>query len=90
MTTRQRSRTVAGSKRNSDPVLEVDGSRQSEGLRNAGLAIIAVGVVLAGLVYGRTFLLPLAISILVWKQILLRATPKCTCTMGLSPRTSPT
>jgi AI-2 transport protein TqsA len=69
MTTRPRSRTAAGSKRNSDPVLEADGSRRSEGLRNAGLAIIAVGVVLAGLVYGRTFLLPLAISILVWNLL---------------------
>jgi hypothetical protein len=40
-------------------------SEGREALRNAGLAIIAVGVVLAGLVYGRTFLVPLAISILV-------------------------
>ncbi len=47
----------------------MDGSQQSEGLRNAGLAIIAVGVVLAGLIYGRTFLLPLAISILVWNLL---------------------
>lgn len=44
----------------------MDHSRDTEGLRNAGLAIIAIGVVLAGLVYGRNFLLPLAISILVW------------------------
>jgi predicted PurR-regulated permease PerM len=44
-------------------------SEGREGLRNAGLAIIAVGVVLAGLVYGRTFLIPLAISILVWNLL---------------------
>ena len=47
----------------------MDGPGNSEGLRNAGLAVIAVGVVLAGLVYGRTFLLPLAISILVWNLL---------------------
>jgi AI-2 transport protein TqsA len=69
MTSRQRSRTAAGSRRNSDPASAIDGSRHEEGLRNAGLAIIAVGVVLAGLVYGRTFLLPLAISILVWNLL---------------------
>jgi hypothetical protein len=44
-------------------------SEGREALRNAGLAIIAVGVVLAGLVYGRTFLVPLAISILVWNLL---------------------
>ena len=44
-----------------------DGGR--EALRNAGLAIIAVGVVLAGLFFGRTFLVPLAISILVWNLL---------------------
>lgn len=47
----------------------MDHSRDTEGLRNAGLAIIAIGVVLAGLVYGRNFLLPLAISILVWNLL---------------------
>jgi AI-2 transport protein TqsA len=35
----------------------------SEGLRNAGLAIIASGVVIAGLVYGRSLLVPLAMAI---------------------------
>ena len=44
-------------------------SESGEALRNAGLAIIAVGVILAGLVYGRTFLVPLAISILVWNLL---------------------
>jgi AI-2 transport protein TqsA len=44
-------------------------SEGREALRNAGLAIIAVGVVLAGLVYGRTFLVPLAVSILVWNLL---------------------
>ena len=47
--------------------MEVSDDR--EALRNAGLAVIAVGVVLAGLVYGRTFLVPLAISILVWNLL---------------------
>jgi predicted PurR-regulated permease PerM len=42
---------------------------QSEAFRSAGLAIIATGVVLVGLVYGRAFLLPLAISILVWNLL---------------------
>jgi hypothetical protein len=32
---------------------EIEVSEGKEGLRNAGLAIIAVGVILAGLVYGR-------------------------------------
>ena len=44
-------------------------SEGREALRNAALAMIAVGVVLAGLVYGRTFLIPLAISILVWNLL---------------------
>jgi predicted PurR-regulated permease PerM len=66
MTTRQRSRTAAGSPKNSEsPPPRGD----DNGLRNAGLAILAVGVVLAGLIYGRTFLLPLAISILVWNLL---------------------
>ena len=69
MTTRQASRIAAGSKRNSDPASERDGFQQRQGPRNAGLAIVAAGVVLVGLVYGRTFLLPLAISILVWNLL---------------------
>jgi hypothetical protein len=35
--------------------LKMQNTHDSEGLRNAGLAIIAVSVVLARLVYGRTF-----------------------------------
>jgi len=35
----------------------------AEGLRNVGLAVIALGVVIAGLVYGRPFLVPLAIAL---------------------------
>jgi predicted PurR-regulated permease PerM len=45
------------------------GINETAGLRNAGVAIIALGVVLASLVYGRTFLLPLAISILLWNLL---------------------
>lgn len=44
-------------------------TNNTEGLRSAGVAIIALGVVLAGLVYGRTFLVPLAISILLWNLL---------------------
>ena len=35
----------------------------TERLRNLGLAVIAFGVVVAGLVFGRSFLVPLAIAI---------------------------
>lgn len=35
----------------------------TEALRSAGLAVIVLGVVVAGLVYGRSFLLPLAVAI---------------------------
>jgi predicted PurR-regulated permease PerM len=41
----------------------------SEKLRNVGLAVIAFGVVVAGLVYGRSFLLPLAIAIFLWNVL---------------------
>ncbi len=44
-------------------------TNNTEGLRSAGVAIIALGVVLAGLAYGRTFLVPLAISILLWNLL---------------------
>lgn len=37
-----------------------------EGLRDAGLAVIALGVVVAGLVYGRPLLVPLAVAIFLW------------------------
>lgn len=40
-----------------------------DGLRNAGLALVALGVVFAGLVLGRTLLVPLAISILLWNLL---------------------
>jgi AI-2 transport protein TqsA len=42
---------------------------QSERLRNAALAVIALGVILVGLVYGRGFLIPLAIAILLWNLL---------------------
>ncbi|MGC1179953.1 MAG: AI-2E family transporter [Methyloceanibacter sp.] len=41
----------------------------TERLRNAALAVIAFGVILAGLVYGRGFLIPLAIAILLWNLL---------------------
>jgi predicted PurR-regulated permease PerM len=45
------------------------GGDSTEGLRNAGLAIIAFGVVVAGLVYGSSFLIPLAIAIFIWNVL---------------------
>jgi AI-2 transport protein TqsA len=69
MTTRQQSRTVAGSRKSSESASTTTAFHRNESLRSAGLAIIATGVVLAGLVYGRAFLLPLAISILVWNLL---------------------
>ncbi len=38
-------------------------------LRNLGLGVIAFGVVIAGLVLGRSFLIPLAIAILLWNLL---------------------
>lgn len=46
-----------------------DDPQAREALRSFGLAIIATGVAIAGLVYGRTFLIPLAISVLVWNLL---------------------
>jgi predicted PurR-regulated permease PerM len=42
------------------------GTDNVEGLKNAGLAIIAVGVLIVGLVYGSPILIPLAIAIFLW------------------------
>lgn len=41
----------------------------SDPLRTASLAIIATGVVITGLVYGRNLLVPLALAILVWNLL---------------------
>jgi predicted PurR-regulated permease PerM len=41
----------------------------AEGLRNVGLAVIALGVAIAGLVYGRPFLVPLAIALFVTSML---------------------
>jgi AI-2 transport protein TqsA len=41
----------------------------TESLRNVGLAVIAFGVVVSGLVIGRSFLIPLAIAILLWNLL---------------------
>lgn len=40
-----------------------------EGLRNLGLAVIALGVAVAGLTFGRTLLVPLAIAIFLWAML---------------------
>lgn len=45
-----------------------DGSRV-EGLQGAGLAVIALGVAITGLVYGRSLLVPLALAIFIWAAI---------------------
>ena len=44
-------------------------SAHSEKLRSIGISIIAVGVVIAGLVLGRSFLIPLAIAVLLWNLL---------------------
>ena len=38
----------------------------TERLRNLGLAVIVLGVVITGLVLGRPLLIPLAIAVLLW------------------------
>ena len=40
-----------------------------EWLRNLGLAVVAFGVVVAGLVLGRSLLIPLAVAILLWNLL---------------------
>ena len=42
------------------------GTSDTEKLRSVGISIIAIGVVIAGLVLGRSFLIPLAIAVLLW------------------------
>src|SRR5262245_13645370 len=41
-------------------------AKNVEGLRNAGLAIIALGIAIAGLFYGRSILVPLAVALFFW------------------------
>ncbi|MFV0368845.1 MAG: AI-2E family transporter [Hyphomicrobiaceae bacterium] len=41
----------------------------TETLRSAGLAVVATGVAITGLVLGSSFLIPLAISILLWNLL---------------------
>jgi predicted PurR-regulated permease PerM len=41
----------------------------TEKLRGVGISIIAIGVVIAGLVVGRSFLVPLAIAVLLWNLL---------------------
>jgi predicted PurR-regulated permease PerM len=41
----------------------------TDALRNAGIAVIALGVAVAGLVYGRPFLVPLAVAIFLWNVL---------------------
>ena len=40
-----------------------------ERLRNLGLAVVAFGVVVAGLVLGRSLFVPLAVAILLWNLL---------------------
>lgn len=44
-------------------------SADSEMLRSVGISIIAIGVVIAGLVLGSSFLIPLAIAVLLWNLL---------------------
>jgi AI-2 transport protein TqsA len=45
------------------------GSSDTETLRSIGISVIAIGVVVAGLVLGRSFLIPLAIAVLLWNLL---------------------
>jgi AI-2 transport protein TqsA len=45
------------------------GTSDTETLRSIGISIIAIGVVIAGLVLGRSFLIPLAIAVLLWNLL---------------------
>jgi AI-2 transport protein TqsA len=56
-------------------------------LRNVGLAVVALGVVVAGLVLGSSLLIPLAIAILLWN--LLEAMIEGFARVGVGPRRLP-
>lgn len=43
--------------------------QDTERLRSLGVAVIAIGAGIAGLVYGRSFLLPLAVAIFLWSVL---------------------
>lgn len=43
--------------------------RETESLRNVGIAIIALGVVIAGLAYGRSLLVPIAAALFIWSVL---------------------
>jgi predicted PurR-regulated permease PerM len=45
------------------------GTSDTEELRSVGISIIAIGVVIAGLVLGSSFLIPLAIAVLLWNLL---------------------
>ncbi|MFN0217778.1 MAG: AI-2E family transporter [Hyphomicrobium sp.] len=45
------------------------GTSDTEKLRSVGIAIIAIGVVIAGLVLGSSYLIPLAIAVLLWNLL---------------------
>jgi AI-2 transport protein TqsA len=45
------------------------GTSDTETLRSIGISIIAIGVVVAGLVLGRSFLIPWAIAVLLWNLL---------------------
>ena len=45
------------------------GTSDTEKLRSVGISVIAIGAVVAGLVLGRSFLIPLAIAVLLWNLL---------------------
>ena len=45
------------------------GTSDTEKLRSIGISVIAIGVVVAGLVLGSSFLIPLAIAVLLWNLL---------------------
>jgi predicted PurR-regulated permease PerM len=48
-----------------DKIAAMDAADKHDPLRNAALAVIAFGVVVAGLAYGRSFLVPLAVAFFI-------------------------
>jgi AI-2 transport protein TqsA len=45
------------------------GTGDTDKLRSIGISIVAIGVVITGLVLGRSFLIPLAIAVLLWNLL---------------------
>jgi AI-2 transport protein TqsA len=62
-------------------------ANDTERLRNIGLAVVALGVVVAGLVLGSSILIPLAIAILLWN--LMEAIIEGVARVSVGPRKLP-